>query len=166
MDLILGHSLKLPIRGYHVDESLPYFASQSEAIMSINLFKLQTGGIRLSNLFKICATWGSYVEIRQISTRIHDQRQILGHATLHRIMTRIFQHSTRRDPCRQGHPSSPLMELLKQIPVIRTNAKRHDVHLGLVNVLGIVIIPCRCLNTQLPSNEVNSGHLKTLMSIS
>ena len=121
-DLILGHSLKLPIRGYHVDESLPYFASQSEATMSINLFKLQTGGIRLSNLFKICATWGSYVEIRQISTRIHDQRQILGHATLHRIMTRIFQHSTRRDPCRQGHSSSPLMELLKQIPVIRTNA--------------------------------------------
>ena len=159
-DLIPGHSLKPPIRGYHVDKSLPYFASQSEVI------KLHTGEIRLSNLFKIRATWGSYIEIWQISTRIHGQRQILGHATLRRIMKRIFQHSTRRDPCRQGHSSSPLMELLKKIPVIRTNAKRHDVHLGLVNVLGIVIIPCRCLNTQLPSNEVNSGHLKTLMSIS
>ena len=115
-DLILGHSLKLSIRGYHVDKSLPYFVSQLEAI------KLQTGEIRLSKLFKICATWGSYVEIRQISTRIHDQRQILGHATLRRIMTRIFQHSTRRDPCRQGHSSSPLTKLLEQIHVIRTNS--------------------------------------------
>ena len=65
---IWGIPSKLSIRGYHIDKYLQTFTNQSEAIISMNLFECQTGEIRPSNLFKICATWG---QLRRDSTNLY-----------------------------------------------------------------------------------------------